>query len=159
VALGMGGSALRSMAYGKPLVVQGERGFWKLLEPSSLAGFERTGWFGIGDDQDGTAALERILRPLLADAGLRSELGAYARQIVVSGYGLDTATDRVEELYRAAIRSNQVKAHSKALLLPPYFAVLGYDLSRKIRRRLGGVPSDDFNTISRMQPTLRGNTS
>jgi hypothetical protein len=96
---------------------------------------------------------------LLADAGLRSELGAYARQIVVSGYGLDTATDRVEELYRAAIRSNQVKAHSKALLLPPYFAVLGYDLSRKIRRRLGGVPSDDFNTISRMQPTLRGNTS
>ena len=36
VALGMGGSALRAMAYEKPLVVQGENGFWKLLTPETV---------------------------------------------------------------------------------------------------------------------------
>ncbi|BCW48489.1 glycosyltransferase [Arthrobacter sp. StoSoilB13] len=33
VVLGMGGSALRGLSFGKPLVVQGERGFWELLTP------------------------------------------------------------------------------------------------------------------------------
>src|SRR4029077_20107783 len=35
VVFGMGSSALRGMAFAKPLVVQGEQGFWELLAPST----------------------------------------------------------------------------------------------------------------------------
>ena len=47
VILGMGSSALRGMAFGKPLVVQGERGFWELLTPDSASVFLRDGWYGV----------------------------------------------------------------------------------------------------------------
>ena len=156
IALGMGGSALRSMAFGKPLIVQGERGFWRLLEPTSASQFERDGWFGIGNGGDGAVTLERALRELLANPEHRADLGEFSRELAHSTYGLEAATDRVLELYRSAIEGEQTRPSRKLTLVPAYLSVLGYDFARKVRRRLGGVPSDDFNTISRMQPTLRG---
>src|ERR1700680_2468459 len=48
VVLGMGGSALRGMAFGKPLIVQGERGFWELVTLESTLTFLRPGWEGGG---------------------------------------------------------------------------------------------------------------
>ena len=59
VILGMGGSALRGMAFGKPLIVQGERGFWQLCDESSVGRFLEGGWYGIGDGGDGAARLVR----------------------------------------------------------------------------------------------------
>ena len=56
VVLGMGGSALRGMAFGKPLMVQGEGGFWELLTPESAPMFLRQGWYGIGSTATGAAA-------------------------------------------------------------------------------------------------------
>ena len=46
IVLGMGGSALRSLAFGKPLIVQGERGYFRTLTPdrrTSSAGRAGTG--------------------------------------------------------------------------------------------------------------------
>ena len=71
VCLGMGGSALRAMAFAKPLVVQGEGGFWELLTPDTVDRFLWTGWYGVGDDPArGAAVLADILRPLLAETGV-----------------------------------------------------------------------------------------
>ena len=53
VVLGMGGSALRGMAFGKPLVVQGERGFWELATAESAPMFLRQGWYGLGSKPTG----------------------------------------------------------------------------------------------------------
>ncbi len=47
VVIGQGGSALRGMAFGKPLVVVGEEGFSELLTPESLP-FSGQGWYGLG---------------------------------------------------------------------------------------------------------------
>ncbi len=53
VVLGMGGSALRAMAFAKPLVVLGERGFSEVLEPHTWEQFLWSGFFGIGDGDVG----------------------------------------------------------------------------------------------------------
>jgi hypothetical protein len=65
VILGMGGSAVRGLAFGKPLIVQGERGFWELLTPDSAAKFLRQGWYGLGTDADGRTEGARRLKTIL----------------------------------------------------------------------------------------------
>ena len=49
VVIGMGGSALRALAFAKPLVVQGEKGFFELLDEKSWPRFAMAGlvWRGI----------------------------------------------------------------------------------------------------------------
>jgi glycosyltransferase involved in cell wall biosynthesis len=100
VVLGMGGSALRGMAFEKPLVVQGERGFWQTLRPSTLPLFLQQGWYGLGNGSDGAVALIPLLRELLSDPTLRRELGTLGRQVVVDHFSLKSATDTLEEIYR-----------------------------------------------------------
>ena len=152
VVLGMGGSALRGMAFGKPLVVQGEQGFWCELAPGTLDGFLWTGWYGVGPGEaHGGAALAAALTPLLADASLRAERGRFARHTVEELFSLQSA---------AAI---QVEVYERALGMPPRgIRPLLQDasgmagLARHIaRRRLlrwrGDAVSDDFNA----RPTVR----
>ncbi|MFD1719767.1 glycosyltransferase family 4 protein [Georgenia deserti] len=99
VVLGMGSSAARAMAYGKPVVVQGCRGFWRLLEASSAGLFEETGFFG--DGPSGGPPLAELVRNLAADPEWRARLGAYSRQLVLERYSATTATNRLEALYLA----------------------------------------------------------
>ena len=109
IALGMGGSALRGMAFGKPLVVQGEKGFWSLLTPQTLPLFRWTGWYGIGDGREsGVRRLREALRPLVEGPTLRQELGEFARRTVEAYFGLDEGARVQERVYRAALdRSRQ----------------------------------------------------
>jgi glycosyltransferase involved in cell wall biosynthesis len=124
VVLGMGGSALRGMAFEKPLVVQGERGFWQTLRLSTLPLFLQQGWYGVGNGSDGAAALVPLLRELLADPALRRELGALGRQVVVDHFSLESATDTLEQIYRTEAvrrtpgprRSSQAAATTFTLL-------------------------------------------
>ncbi|MDQ1581341.1 MAG: hypothetical protein QOD05_2116 [Microbacteriaceae bacterium] len=157
IALGMGGSALRSMAFAKPLVVQGERGFWRLLETSSLPEFTENGWFGIGDGENGADRLASILRPLIADRGRRELLGLFSREVVLDRYDLEAATNRLEALYLETIERQ--RAQSTAPLLRPYLSVTRYEMDRKVRRRFGGVSSDDFNSVAAMAAMNQGRAS
>jgi hypothetical protein len=157
IALGMGGSALRSMAFAKPLVVQGERGFWRLLETSSLPEFTENGWFGIGDGENGVDRLASILRPLIADRRRRELLGLFSREVVLDRYGLEAATNRLEALYLDTIERQ--RAQSTAPLLRPYLSVTRYEMDRKVRRRFGGVSSDDFNSVAAMAAMNQGRAS
>ncbi|TFC03098.1 glycosyltransferase [Cryobacterium mannosilyticum] len=154
IALGMGGSALRSMAFTKPLIVQGEQGFWRVLEPDSLSGFTENGWFGIGapgEERDGAARLGRLLRPLLEDADHRDELGSFSRATVESRYGLPAAAELLEDFYLRAVARSKASPRAPSRLLAPYLSVTGYEMRRKVRRRLGGVVSDDFNSLASIQ--------
>jgi glycosyltransferase involved in cell wall biosynthesis len=99
VMFGMGGSALRSMAFAKPLIVFGERGFSRTLDRSSADWFLRHGWYGLGEGDTDPAPVAEQLRPLLADAGLRADLGAFGRGLVVEHYGLEPAARGLAELY------------------------------------------------------------
>lgn len=106
VALGMGGSALRSMAFGRPLIVQGEGGFFQTLEPSSLEAFRWQGWYGAGEAPErGVPNLIAQLLPLITSRELRERLGRYSLQ-TVQEYSLQRAAGRMVEWYEKAARDD-----------------------------------------------------
>lgn len=98
VVVGMGSSALRAMAIGRPVVVQGEHGFSLACEPSTFDTFLRQGFWGIGDDGP-IDPLVADLDRLLHDSALRAELGEFGRRSVVDRFGLRHAALRLEAHY------------------------------------------------------------
>jgi glycosyltransferase involved in cell wall biosynthesis len=155
IVLGMGGSALRGMAFGKPLVVQGERGFWALATPESAALFLRQGWYGIGSDADGRAAgvsrLEKILRDLLDDRAAQAHLGQYGRALVVERFSLEQAGARQEKVYVEAMEDSSPPSTSQLVTETARVGVgvFRHKAVRKWRRWRGkAVASDDFNAVA-----------
>ncbi|WP_422391508.1 glycosyltransferase [Arthrobacter sp. N1] len=97
VVIGMGGSAIRGMAFGKPLIVQGAAGFWQVLTPSSARGFVQDGWFG--DGGRGARDLKDALLLLLDSPTRRRQLGSFGRMLVEDRYGLDDAGRNLSSIY------------------------------------------------------------
>lgn len=147
IALGMGGSALRAMAYGKPLVVQGEHGFWKTLTPDTLGEFLRQGWYGVGDGAEGAAVLMPLLRELV-DPARRCELGAFARETVESRFSLTRVADLQERIYRDALESRPTRSQVLRSIRRPLAQVAVYEARRRYRRVTGRGATDDFNALS-----------
>ena len=144
VCLGMGGSALRALSFGAPLVVQGEQGFWKALTPGTLPEFGWQGWYGMGSGREsGPAALREALEPLLDDAGLRSERGAFSLEVVRSRFGLKDAAARQLEVYEAAAAAPPDHPGATDVVGAARFA--RYKIDRLVSRRRGRVARDDFN--------------
>ena len=146
VALGMGGSALRALAFGKPLIVQGEHGFFRTLTPQSLSLFRWQGWYGVGAaGDDGHRILEQELRPLLQDPQQRELLGTFSLQ-TVREFALDTAASRQLAAYEASTRA--AAGGRTGTLIESTATALGL-LQHKVRRRLqrwrGVQRPDDFN--------------
>ncbi|WP_010205773.1 glycosyltransferase [Salinibacterium sp. PAMC 21357] len=104
VMLGMGGSAARSLAFGKPLVVQGEAGFSALFEPGSAAVLARSSYWSPDAVPDPVGMLLDSLAPVLDDPQYRAELGAFGREFATSRFGLEAMTDRLAEVYSQALR-------------------------------------------------------
>jgi glycosyltransferase involved in cell wall biosynthesis len=147
ICLGMGGSALRAMSFGKPLLVQGEGGFWETLDPATAQQFLWTGWYGVGDDPNlGAAALRGRLLALLADQARRHELGAFGRTLVEERFSLEKAGHRQLGMYQATLDAWSRKRRSG--LVPAGIAAGGflkYKAQRKLARALGRGSGDDFN--------------
>lgn len=147
IVIGQGGSALRGMAFGKPLMVVGEHGFSDLLTPDSAPPFLRTGWFGLGPGSRGAGAgaLRRGLEPVVDSPASRRELGAYARALVVGRFGLGRAARLQEEAYAAAI-ATPAGARGRTLEAARCSAgVIAAQLRRKAQRRRGTIHVDDAN--------------
>lgn len=102
--LGMGGSALRSLAFAKPLVVLGERGFSRVLDESTLPLFLRQGWYGLGDGR--ADDLEGQIRRLIEDPD-RADLGKWGRAVVEERFDLDGAADRLVAWYAETVQRRQ----------------------------------------------------
>jgi glycosyltransferase involved in cell wall biosynthesis len=101
IVVGMGGSALRAMAIGKPVVVQGEGGFSLPFSPNTLPTFLWQGFWGVGDGRSGSDRLAGHLEALVCDPALRNQLGDYGRKMVVERFSLRRAADIMEEIYAA----------------------------------------------------------
>jgi glycosyltransferase involved in cell wall biosynthesis len=160
VMLGMGGSALRGLAFAKPLVVQGERGFWELLTPDTAPRFLRQGFYGLGAEQDGRAAgalrLTGILRELLDEPATWARLGRYGRSLVLERYSLEQAAAAQEEVYAAAIAAMAASDRPSAMGLAAEagrtgIGVFQHKVARKWRRWRGTAPVDDFNAVTGMR--------
>ncbi|WP_295014263.1 glycosyltransferase [uncultured Microbacterium sp.] len=144
VALGMGGSALRSLAFGKPLIVQGESGFWRTLTSETVDRFSWTGWYGVGEgEQGGADALEAELAPLLAAPSLRAVLGEYGLELARSRFSLTRASAVQLQVYREALaEGSQRQVGAEIAALARY---AGYYARKRISRVLGRESLDDFN--------------
>lgn len=148
VVLGMGGSALRGLAFGKPLVVAGERGFWRLADESSAPGFSRTGWFGVGDGESGVEALAALLNQLVADAPRRAALGRFGRDWILRHYDLQQAAGELIRWWESP--QTQLPASSLARSRssgPALVGLAAYKVDRLRQRRAGTARRDDFNAV------------
>ncbi len=147
VVLGMGGSALRAMAFAKPLVVQGELGFWRALTSETVEDFGWQGWYGVGSGSErGAEALRAAVEPLLASPELRAAAGAFALDLVRSKYGLDAAAANQVQFYEAALvnRAGHRLDIYGDIVAAGRFA--GHVVGRKVQRRMGSASTDDFNS-------------
>ncbi|MFD2797226.1 glycosyltransferase family 4 protein [Promicromonospora vindobonensis] len=130
VVLGMGSSVLKGMAFSKPVVVQGERGFWQRLDEESLGTFLEQGWYGSGGR--GVAALSDALGPLVRKPGLRATLGTFGQRIVTERFSLTSAAADLEQVYREAPAAGRRSAPSLART----FALVARDTARgRLRER------------------------
>lgn len=153
VVLGMGGSLLRAMAFGKPCVVQGENGFWRALDADTAREFRWHGFYGIGDGGTGEDELVGILDRLLLDETLRKENADLALNLVRQFYGLDHAVDVQIDWYRQALRRHARPPLSDVVRTAA--AVTGWFGNRVARRLRGMVDEDMFNSAELSGPGIR----
>ena len=154
IILGMGGSALRGMAFGKPLVVQGELGFWRRCTPETADAFLHAGWYGLGDLAQpvgkegisvGASRLQRELEPLLTSASTRRDLGAFGRDLVTRRFSLARAAMLQEKIYMKVIsqRCTPVSPETARSAI----GMVRHTLHRKAQRLVGNALSEDFNAV------------
>ncbi len=147
VVIGQGGSALRGMSFGKPLVVVGEEGFSELLTAESLPVFLRQGWYGLGAGSlgAGAPALRIALEQLVGSSELRKELGQFGRQLTEQRFSLEHAVKIVESLY---VSSVQNPAHFGRMLsdfVHVSTGLVGKKIGRRYQRLTGSSSSVDDN--------------
>lgn len=104
LCLGMGGSALRALAHGKPLVVLGENGFARPFDPSTAAYFYHMGFFGDEAQPDPVGHLARELE-LLVTARDRGALGRFGLNEVRRRFGLGVMATLLEQIYLDSLAS------------------------------------------------------
>ena len=98
----MGGSALRGLAHGAPVIVVGTGGFATTFTPQSKDVFYRDGFFGKESQVDPVARLAGLLGELM-DPSTRKALGEFGLEEVSARFSLEVAGDRLEQIYAAAI--------------------------------------------------------
>lgn len=157
ISLGMGGSALRALAYAIPLVVQGEHGFWQVFDDESLPRFLDAGWYGHGAGaHEGPVRLREALTGLLEDPLRRQRLGCLGRTLVEDRFSLQHAARIQAEVYAAALahrRSRRDVARGDAAAVLRYAR---YEAARQWRRRRGREQVDDFNARPVLAPSTAG---
>lgn len=157
VALGMGSSALRAMAFGKPLVVQGIDGFWETLTPESLPTFLWQGWYGQGDGTHGAPArLSAILRTLMDQPDTRHLLGRLSWQTVRERFSLVAAAERQLGLYEESLASRRHGQPFGRTLQDNTVSLtrfLRYQRGISADRRRGRAADEDFNSKATLVQT------
>lgn len=156
IIIGQGGSALRGMAFGKPLVVVGEEGFSELLTPESAPTFLRQGWYGLGPGSCGAGipALRSALQTAVMSPQLRRELGSFGRKLVEQRFSLTHAANTVEETYLSAIRNRVSGGRRLADAARCAAELFAYKAQRRYRRWVGMASIEDGNDRARIAAIL-----
>ncbi|MFJ4681351.1 MULTISPECIES: glycosyltransferase family 4 protein [unclassified Kitasatospora] len=101
LVLGMGGSALRGLAFAKPVIVHGAGGYTALHEPGPLVEPHASRcMYGHGDHPADAKALAAQIRTLADSPTRRAELGSWGRDWVVGRFSLSHVSTAFEEIYR-----------------------------------------------------------
>jgi L-malate glycosyltransferase len=102
IVVGMGGSALRGLAFGKPVIVVGEEGFSAPFDADTIESFYFTGMYGRGPADPGDRRFTEHLRALASSQSRRDANGRLARQFVTERFSLDAMCTRLSQLCAVA---------------------------------------------------------
>ena len=102
IVVGMGSSALRGMAFGKPVVIVGEQGFSAPFTPETADFFYYKGIYGMGDGGPATQRLAANIRELVEHPSHLPALGQFSRQFVLQHFALETVSERLDRFLCAA---------------------------------------------------------
>lgn len=136
VALGMGGSALRALAHGKPLIVLGENGFAREFGPDTLDYFLAHGYYG-DDTNDSPVDHLGGLLGLLLDADRRNRLGAFGSEFVQERFALEHTAAALETIYRQELAAD----HGRVGRLTGATRILGRAVAHETRHRMRRPPA------------------
>lgn len=133
IALGMGGSALRSLTHGKPLIVLGENGFAREFEPDTLEYFLTDGYYG---DEVVDRPVEHLCHLIgrLLDADRRKRLGAFGCDFVQARFALDRTAGALEAIYRRELDENRGRVRRRADATRVLGRALAHQSVQRIRR-------------------------
>jgi glycosyltransferase involved in cell wall biosynthesis len=156
VIIGQGGSALRGMAFGKPLVVIGEDGFSELLTPETAPTFLQQGWYGLGRGSRGAGpdALRSALEVVLVSTSLRQELGSFGRRLVENRFSLAHAARTIEQTYLRALRGKIARGRRLTDAGRCAASLARYKIQRKYQRWMGLASAEDDNDRARIAQVL-----
>ena len=107
IVVGMGTSALRGMAFCKPTIVVGEKGFSTPFTPETESAIYHRGFYGIGDGDPNNSRLCAHIRCFAEHREIFSSLGQFSRQFVVQHFSLDAIAGQVLTVYREAAEERQ----------------------------------------------------
>jgi glycosyltransferase involved in cell wall biosynthesis len=103
LVVGMGGSSLRAMAFGKPVVIIGERGFSMPFNAETADSFYYRGFYGLGDGDANNPQLLREVQGLAEQPERLREIGEFSRQFVVRHFSLEAVGSRLAALCDATL--------------------------------------------------------
>lgn len=140
IFVGMGGSALRAMAFEKPVIVTGERGFAKPFNPSTADDFFYKGIYGVGDGSLDGSAFAEDLRMLAESRNEWEALGKFSRDFVVGHFGLESVASGFADLCRATVaEGTRLSVAAADGLRTAAFILAGQVLPKRIRTALRTV--------------------
>lgn len=143
IVLGMGGSALKGMAFSKPLIVQGAGGFWRLLTPESQGQFLSDGFFGHGGF--GAAELEPVVRELLTDTNRRLALGTFGRKLVEDRFDVSRAGQRLAQIYGEAMGASAHRNRAARSLAKTTFEFAKFRTVMQLQALRAGFAKETVN--------------
>lgn len=156
IVIGMGGSALRALAFAKPVIVVGEGGFSAALTPKTANFFYYRGMYGDGERGQGNANLIKDIRALAEHPERIPELGDFSRRFVVQHFSLEKAGMRLARYCADAVADVRPLAvgladglRSSALSLRE--KQLGGLPMGPILRRMVGRFSEDYRYADRVK--------
>jgi hypothetical protein len=114
IVIGMGASALRGMAFMKPVVIVGERGFCAPFDPSTADDFYYKGIYGLGDGDPRNQRLLEIINGLVQNPERFTTLGRFSREFVVQHFAVETIAARLDAFMRQTM-SRPGKFHAAAV--------------------------------------------
>jgi glycosyltransferase involved in cell wall biosynthesis len=99
IVIGMGGSAARALAFGKPLIAIGDNGFSATVTPERAESLFRFSFWSAAEPTSPTDLMTQHLVPLIGDPSLREQLSEFGAAFAREHFGLDAMADRLRAVY------------------------------------------------------------
>lgn len=147
--LGMGSSALRAMAFGKPLMVLGIDGFVQPLTAETLPMFHWQGFYGQGPGRaDAAERMAGHIAELVTDPDEVRRRAALALRVARQRYSLTAAAERQLAFYERQRHNEQLASASgrsgaNALSAARFIC---HQMDTRIKTWRGTAPAEDFNS-------------